>query len=821
MRLTLRTLLAWLDDVLPDQDREALGEKVAASPVAPRLIEKIRRVVAQPALSAPVPAGKGLADDANSVAEYLDNTLPSDQLEAFERICIESDLHLAEVAACHGLLADAARNPNVAAPLDEAGRQRLLGAMNHRSAVGAAATQRRENRELARMMRSEYENPADAVLASTLPPGELPAAAVNGRPRAVATNGRKSSPMAWIMAAVALTLLVALGGLLVRSINIANKGRRVAVAQPQPPVVDGASAAAAPVRAPVPIPIADVRAAPPADDAVADAGPAADANADADVNAAANTAAPGNQIVADPVDDGVTDGPAGQPADPQPAPPAAAPATAAAMPIPNSPAAAPAAGAAVAPPSDLATAQRVPQGDALAIAAPPPVAAAPAAAPAMTAIPAAPPAGDPAASNPAAGDAAADAADPAADAFAVGSVGANGLLLHRSDAGNAKEWASFPAGSPLAATEELLAPPGFHPDIEVGGVTIRFLPATRATLTLDDDGTPRIEVVFGRIVARSAQADARLGVTVGRMAGTVTAGLSGGVAVSADLERPRGADPAAEASRVHARIFAVSGGIQWAQAGGDDPAALLEGIPAKGMLEAGNAIEWDSLDPDVLSVVPHEGLPDWVVSAPRIAWVEKGASEALAAKVAATAPLTKALRELSATSRREENRMAAVATLALLGEFDELVELLCDDAPNRRLKNGQWTMLEAETVPLALARGANAAAKLRKAFEDHGPHGKAEALVAMARGFTDADLAAGGADALVEALDDPDLVVRRYAFKCLCDITQPSATDRLRYRPDTLPDPRREGVSWWRGQLEKGLVRRGASGAAAERPGSP
>jgi hypothetical protein len=572
--------------------------------------------------------------------------------------------------------------------------------------------------------------------------------------------------------------------------------------------------------------MADDRAAPPADEAVADADTAADASANPDARVAASATAPANQIVADPAGEDAADGPVGQPADPQAAPPATAPVTAslpntaAAMPTPNPPPAAAGAGAvAVAPPSDLASAQRVPQGDALAIAAPPPVAAAPAAAPAMAAIPAVP--ATAAAANPAASNPAADTADPAADAFAAGSVGANGLLLHRSDAGNATEWAAFPAGSPLAATEELLAPPGFHPDIEVGGVTVRFLPATRATLTLDDDGTPRIEVVFGRIVARSARADARLGVIVGRMAGTVTAGLSGGVAVSAELERPRGADPAAEASRVRARIFAVSGGIQWTQAGGDDPDALLEGIPAKGMLEAGNALEWDGLDPAVVAVVPHDGLPDWIESAPRIAWVEKGACEALAAKVAATAPLTKALRELSATSRREENRMAAVATLALLGEFDELVELLCEDAPNRRLKNGQWATVEAETVPLALARGANAAAKLRKAFEDHGPHGKADALFSMARGFTDADLAAGAAAALVEALDDPDLVVRRYAFKCLCDITQPSATDRLRYRPDTLPDPRREGVSWWRGQLEKGLVRRGASGAAAERPGSP
>ena len=93
-------------------------------------------------------------------------------------------------------------------------------------------------------------------------------------------------------------------------------------------------------------------------------------------------------------------------------------------------------------------------------------------------------------------------------------------------------------------------------------------------------------------------------------------------------------------------------------------------------------------------------------------------------------------------------------------------------------------------------------------------------LDAMARGFSNEDLAAGADRALVAALDDEDLVVRRYASKCLYDIVQPSATDRLRYRPDGMPDLRREGVNWWQGQLEKGLVRRAGtqpSGGAVTR----
>ena len=111
-------------------------------------------------------------------------------------------------------------------------------------------------------------------------------------------------------------------------------------------------------------------------------------------------------------------------------------------------------------------------------------------------------------------------------------------------------------------------------------------------------------------------------------------------------------------------------------------------------------------------------------------------------------------------------------------------------------------------VPLALARGANAAAKLRAAFETRGPHGKADTLFAMARGFGDPELAAGAAADLVAALEDGDLVVRRYAFKCLCDVVRPAGVDRLRYRPDGLPELRREGAAWWRGQLQKGLIRR-------------
>jgi hypothetical protein len=149
----------------------------------------------------------------------------------------------------------------------------------------------------------------------------------------------------------------------------------------------------------------------------------------------------------------------------------------------------------------------------------------------------------------------------------------------------------------------------------------------------------------------------------------------------------------------------------------------------------------------------------------------------------------------------------AAATLALLGDYEEVVRQLSADERGRELYAGQWSKLESLTVPLALARGANAAARLAKAFAEHGPAGSGESLARLARGFSPADLAAGADAWLVDALEDPQLVVRRYAFQRLTELANPPAVDRLRYRPDGRPEQRREGVAWWREAVEQGRLR--------------
>lgn len=104
LRLTLRTLLAYLDDTLEPAQAKGMGKKVAESEFAQQTVERIKSVTRRRRLSAPNLLADDHSTDPNTIAEYLDNVLPGDQVTVLEESALAKDMLLAEVAACHQIL---------------------------------------------------------------------------------------------------------------------------------------------------------------------------------------------------------------------------------------------------------------------------------------------------------------------------------------------------------------------------------------------------------------------------------------------------------------------------------------------------------------------------------------------------------------------------------------------------------------------------------------------------------------------------------------------------------------------------------------------
>jgi len=131
VRLTLRTLLAYLDDTLEPLEIKTIGQKVAESETAQELIARIKQVTRRRRITTPPATGPN-AFDPNTVAEYLDNVLPPEQVAEVEKLCLESDVHLAEVASCHQILTLVLGEPAVVPPK---AKERMYALVRGREAI--------------------------------------------------------------------------------------------------------------------------------------------------------------------------------------------------------------------------------------------------------------------------------------------------------------------------------------------------------------------------------------------------------------------------------------------------------------------------------------------------------------------------------------------------------------------------------------------------------------------------------------------------------------------------------------------------------------
>ncbi len=131
MRLTLRTLLAYLDDTLEPSEIRQIGQKVSESDAAQELIARLKQVTRRRRLTTPPATGPN-SFDPNTVAEYLDNELTNEQVAEVEKLCLESDVHLAEIATCHQILTLVLGEPALVPPT---AKERMYGLVQGREAI--------------------------------------------------------------------------------------------------------------------------------------------------------------------------------------------------------------------------------------------------------------------------------------------------------------------------------------------------------------------------------------------------------------------------------------------------------------------------------------------------------------------------------------------------------------------------------------------------------------------------------------------------------------------------------------------------------------
>jgi hypothetical protein len=122
----------YLDDTLEPAEIRLIGQKVSESVAAQELIERIRQVTRRRRLTTPPLTGPDAKFDANTMAAYLDNELTAEQVADLEKVCLESDVHLAEVAACHQILALVQGEPALVPP---SAKERMYGLVQGREAI--------------------------------------------------------------------------------------------------------------------------------------------------------------------------------------------------------------------------------------------------------------------------------------------------------------------------------------------------------------------------------------------------------------------------------------------------------------------------------------------------------------------------------------------------------------------------------------------------------------------------------------------------------------------------------------------------------------
>ncbi len=743
MRLTLRTMLAYLDDVLDPADAQELAAKIEESPVAADLIKRIQKSTRNAGVSAPPLDGPGAAIDANTAAEYLDSTLAPERMSEVDVVCMESDSYLAEIASCHQILALVLGQP---LELEPSLRERIYGIPeiaaspppfieNDQDAEsGAVETGQNEKVPAAGDIGAGAQEGGGGKIAAPPKNREVPAYLRGG------DGGVRSLPMVltivvgFLVAAVGLRILGPFDSRhpLLRSMF----GDTAPVAVNEQPV-----AAPAPEKATEKA-VGNQQGQPASANEGAAANSENETSETSESKAGAETLPPAAVIPESaPVpevsvpDTTVTDA-------------ASAASPAAAEPIsPRQPAAPFGVGEAPAPSTKPP-----------AVTNPPPTPVQPAE------------------------NSAGESSSSTSEAVDLGRYLSDGQVAARFDKASSA-WMRLPVRAVIRAGDLIWTPPANRAKFLIGGVQVTLEGGAQVVFEKGPaDNIPRIRVDYGRgRVFPLADEKATVFLDLGGRSGLAefeNADSIFGFEVWKLLNA--GEDPELAAVKQMVGLYATLGAVVWREE--DGQAVTLDATHFR--FYAGEAAG---------KTGALAKLPEWVEGGD-VRDIDRRAAATMEAMVAFDQPVRISLNE-AAEDRRSEVRSLAVRSLCQLGDFEALVNVFKDD-----LQHASWRF-HVYAAREAMARNPATAAAIRQTWERR--HGKEDGqrLYRLLWGYSP-DQLKEEAPKLVKLLEHEMIEFRALAFVNLQEIT--GATQG--YRAEKTAARRRSAVNRWKTMLEKGEI---------------
>lgn len=850
MRLTLRTLLAYMDDILDPNDQEELGRKIEASPFATELIHRSRDAVRRLRLSAPEVLGGDSDDlhdgdrnlDANTAAEYLDNTLSPDEVAEFERSCLEAgphaDMLLAEAASCHHILTLVLGEP---AEVDADLRQRMYELSKYSAPTDAKAPVEGKAHAEAKQVRIEPSHRTPEVM-----PAEPAASNSVGRRRVdpdeasvpdymlEAARARRSARRRLVGA---LVLAAAVGGgataivmsrqqpkvpeyiakgsgdvdKLIQGVEVGEGESKSDSASTGAATVDESkgderkgddgTGGEAPRFVPTPpatqTPATETAEAPPAEvPSISPVTPpvAAPGATEGATGTEAPTAAEAGSPTLEMTPPAIEPDASSVETTPAASTGVGVDASIPPMADPGStvlPAAGPVTPAANVPAASL------PGDTSLPADAGPPVVPAEGAA---MAPPAGTEAGVAAPAEVGVQPGAAKTAVPAASAVAqLGAYLGNEDVLLRFDP-SAKAWLRLPPRSALASGDQLLVFPTFRTHVVLGKDVNAFLSGgTAATLMTageiagDVRGDFGLAIPYGRVILNSGAAGNRVALALGDEVRVIELGPSSSLAIDVQRRFVPGTNPPKETYPLVVTYYLTTGKASW---GGEQSA---EGQSAEGQAT------WTTVDGEDKPPQSIDVLPDWINAEP-LSGLDQSARDVVKDALVAGQPVAISLLELTDPSRlgkRIEVRGLAGKCAAQIGEFAPLVKSLSDMSERPKWKD------RIETLRDAVARDPSSAEAIAKTFAVDRGQTAAGDLMEMLLGFDSQDVGAaketvkdGALVRLINWMDNDDLSYRVLASYNVNEIT--GTTSLGGYRPEHTAQKRKSELRFYWDRLEKG-----------------